>query len=129
MHLGPAALEPARLLATPFRGNLPRVGYVRGVLFGGIALTCLTCCTRGESPCEQFARLSEHCSQGQERRAVSLSICENAYAREGEHSEHDPEHARYVAWLNATLRLQAECAARAADCTAFATCTELRAPR
>lgn len=94
-----------------------------------VAITWLASCARSEPPCEQFARLSEQCSHGSERRAVSLSICENAYAREGEHSEHDPQHARYVVWLNATLRLQAECATRAADCTAFATCTELRAPR
>ena len=41
----------------------------------------------------------------------------------------DDRNARHVRWLNATLRLQAECANRSFNCEQFEECEALRAPR
>jgi hypothetical protein len=79
------------------------------------------------SPCERFAELSATCEG--ESLEVSRSICANAFEHMGEKASvaADRERARGLARVNATLRLQAQCAAKADDCEAFAQCTELRA--
>lgn len=87
-------------------------------------------CGGSSTPCERFAELTGRCDK-YEKPETTSSICRNAFDRVGEESfsPTDERQARYVRWLNATLRLQAACMADATTCDDYARCRKLQAAR
>lgn len=100
--------------------------HLRPALASAALLLFAFACTQS-SPCPRYAELSATCPERPEKREVSMAICKNAFEHKGEDDRSDSKRAAYVAELNETIRLQAECARKVQSCEDFAACRKLRA--